>query len=148
MTGKDVSWKVMGVTGEHELYEGALPMRQLLWSRIFWSMGFWVVLVGIVAWFMGWPAGAGPVFGVPTGGVPAGIAQRSLISYVQTSESKPTSVILIDPVQQVMSVYQISREKSEIQLKSVRKFSWDLGLTDYNTSSPMPEEIQNGLQRQ
>ena len=130
-------------------------MRQLFWSKTFWSMGFWVVLVGAVALLTGWPAGADPAHGVPglssgglsSGGLPSGLAQQGLISYVQTSESKPTSVILIDPAQQVMSVYHISREDGQIQLKSVRKFAWDLGMPDYNTSSPLPEEIHKGLQR-
>ncbi len=130
-------------------------MRQLFWSKTFWSMGFWVVLVGATAMLMGWPAGADPAHGVPrlsaaglpSGGLPSGHAQRGLISYVQTSENQPTSVILIDPMQQVMSVYHIIRESGEIQLKSVRKFTWDLGMPDYNTSSPLPEEIHKGLQR-
>jgi hypothetical protein len=111
-------------------------------------MGFWVVLLGSTAMLMGWLAGVGPAQGVPIGGVPSGLLQRGLVSYVQTSETKPTSIILIDSVQQVMSVYLIGRDDGEIQLKSVRKFAWDLGLTDYNTNSPLPEEIRNGLQRQ
>jgi hypothetical protein len=131
-------------------------MRQLFWSKTFWSMGFWVVLVGAAAMLTGWPAGADPAHGVPglssgglsSGGLSSGHAQRGLISYVHTSETNPTSVILIDPAQQVMSVYHIDRDMGEIQFKSVRKFSWDLSLTDYNTSNPLPEEIRNGLQRQ
>ena len=120
-------------------------MRQLFLSGTFWSVGFWGVLVGAAAMLMGWPAGADPAHGVP--GLPSGLAQRGLISYVQTSETKPTSVILIDPAQQVMSVYHIGRDNGEIQFKSVRKFAWDLGLTDYNTSNPLPEEIRSGLER-
>ncbi len=124
-------------------------MRQLFWSKIFWSMGFWVVLVGAAALFTGWPAGADPAHGVPGfGGLSSGHAQQGLISYVHTSETNPTVVLLIDPAQQVMSVYHIDRDSGEIQLKSVRKFAWDLGLTDYNTDKPLPEEIRNGLQRQ
>ncbi len=139
------------MTGQHELYEGAFPMRQLFLNETFWSVGFWGVLMGAAAMLMGWPAGADPAHGVPglpAGAVPSGFGQRGLISYVQTSETRPTSIILIDPVQQVMSVYHIGRDNGEIQFKSVRKFAWDLGLTDYNTSNPLPEEIRNGLQRQ
>jgi len=123
-------------------------------------MGFWVMLVGAAAMLVGWSAGADPAHGVPgqsnrapsrdqsQGGLLSGHAQRGLVSYVHTSETKPTSVILIDPAEKVMSVYYIVRETGEIQLKSVRKFTWDLGLTDYNTSDPLPEEIRKGLQRQ
>jgi hypothetical protein len=74
--------------------------------------------------------------------------QRGLISYVQTSDTKDTSVILIDSVQQVISVYHIARDDGQIQLKSVRKIAWDSSLTDFNTSKPLPDEIHKGLQRQ
>lgn len=131
-------------------------MRQWVWSKIFWSMGFWVVLVGIGAMLTGWPAGVDPARGVPgfssevgaSGEMSAGQARQGLISYVRTSENASTSVILIDPAQQVMGVYHIDRNSGEIKLMSVRKFSWDLGMSDYNTSSPLPEEIHKGLQRQ
>lgn len=145
-------------------------MQQPFCSRTIWSLGFWIMLAGAAAMLAGWSAGADPARGVPgqpyrsqpyrgqpyrgqaknsaQGDLLSGHAERGLISYVQTSETRPTSVILIDPAGQVMSVYHIVRETGEIQLKSVRKFAWDLGLTDYNTSDPLPEEIRKGLQRQ
>lgn len=105
---------------------------------------FWGVLAGVVltALLTGWPAdaeqfGRGP--GMPHGG---------LITYVQSHETRPTEVIVIDPESRAMGVYHIGRDKGEIQLKSVRQFAWDLGMTDYNSSSPLPEEIRKGLERQ
>jgi hypothetical protein len=142
-------------------------MRQQFRNKSFLSIGFWVVLGAGATMLMGWSAGGGASASGLLAGGPSrsgtvklgsgqqgftgqrGITgQRGLISYVQTSDSKDTSVILIDSVQQVISVYHISRDDGQIQLKSVRKIAWDSSLTDYNTSKPLPDEIHKGLQRQ
>jgi len=138
-------------------------MRQQFRNKTYWYIGCWVVLGGVAAMLLGWPAGAEPahsVQGLSFGGLasgelltgagsgPMGPSNQGLISYVQTSETKETSVLLIDPVKQVMCVYHIGREDGQIQLKSVRPIAWDFSLTDYNTSKPLPEEIHKGLQRQ
>jgi hypothetical protein len=148
-------------------------MRQQFRSKSFLSIGFWVVLGAGATMLMGWPVGSEPAHsvqgqsfgGASASGLLAGgpsrsgtvklgsgqqgfIGQRGLISYVQTSDTKDTSVILIDSVQQVISVYHIARDDGQIQLKSVRKIAWDSSLTDFNTSKPLPDEIHEGLQRQ
>ena len=104
----------------------------------------WGALAGIVltATLTTWPADAQP---------PAyrnSSPQGGLITYVQTHEMRPTELIVIDPNLRSVGVYHVGREKGEIQLKSVRQFSWDLQMTDYNTSTPLPEEIRKGLERQ
>ncbi|MEO2048696.1 MAG: hypothetical protein ABGX16_19240 [Pirellulales bacterium] len=153
-------------------------MRQQFRSKSFLSIGFWIVLGAGATMLTGWPAGSEPAHsvqgqsfggasasGLMTAGLLAGgssrsgtvklgsgqqgfTGQRGLISYVQTSDTKDTSIILIDSVQQVISVYHILRDDGRIQLKSVRKIAWDSSLTDYNTSQPLPDEIHKGLQRQ
>jgi hypothetical protein len=42
-------------------------------------------------------------------------------------------------------VYQIEPQTGMITLKSVRRIAWDLQLTDFNTSNPLPQDIRNGL---
>ena len=142
-------------------------MRQQFRSKSFLSIGFWVVLGAGATMLTGWPSGSEPAHSVQgqsfggasagglladgpsrSGTVKLGSGQKGLISYVQTSDTKDTSVILIDSVQQVISVYHIGRDDGQIQLKSVRKIAWDFSLTDYNTSKPLPDEIHKGLQRQ
>ncbi len=109
-------------------------MRHAIWGLI--------VGVGFTAMLTGWPADAESV------GVNTGTPQGGLITYVQKFESRPTSVIIIDPEQRTMAVYYVGLEKGHIELKSVRNFTWDLGMTEHNSNKPLPLEIRNGLQRQ
>jgi hypothetical protein len=51
-------------------------------------------------------------------------------------------VVLVDPRMQVMAVYHISRDSGEIVLKSVRNFTWDMQLEQYNGAKPLPEELR------
>jgi hypothetical protein len=54
---------------------------------------------------------------------------------------------VIDPKLRVMGVYQIDGTTGEIALKSVRNFSWDLQMTEFNAASPLPREIRSLLEQ-
>lgn len=55
-------------------------------------------------------------------------------------------VTIIDPKTRVMAVYHVASgaEKSGgIELKSVRKFDWDLQMEEFNATSPLPREVRS-----
>ena len=57
-------------------------------------------------------------------------------------------VTIIDPKTRVMAVYHVAAgaEKSgEIELKSVRKFDWDLQMEEFNATSPLPREVRSQI---
>ncbi len=108
---------------------------------------FWCVLAGagLAVGLLGWSADAEPLLANQL--VPVGTTSTGLITHVLESEGRSTTVIIIDPRQQVMGVYHISRESGEILPKSIRNFGWDLQMESFNTGSPSPEEIRKGLER-
>jgi hypothetical protein len=79
--------------------------------------------------------------------VPPSISGAGLVTHVQVSDGQPTRVIVIDPQQKVMGVYDVSRDKGEIQLKSVRSLGPDMQMLEFNSGSPSPADIQKLLQR-
>jgi hypothetical protein len=60
---------------------------------------------------------------------------------------KLQQVTVIDPRQQVMSVYHIEAATGAIELKSVRKIEWDLRMVEFNGAKPLPLEIRSHLER-
>ena len=54
---------------------------------------------------------------------------------------------VIEPRQQVMSVYHIDLDTGKIRLCSVRNIHWDLQMTEFNGESPLPREIQTLLEQ-
>ena len=73
---------------------------------------------------------------------------NGLITYAQENEGRPTRVIIIDPQLRSMGVYEISQDKGEIELKSIRNVTADLQMLEYNNGGISPEDIQKALQRQ
>jgi hypothetical protein len=75
--------------------------------------------------------------------------QNDLITYCIPGEGgKPSALTVIDPAVRRIAVYHINRENGEIQLKSVRNITGDLGLDYWNSGSPLPQEITKMQQRQ
>lgn len=52
------------------------------------------------------------------------------------------TVILLDRSRQVLAVYEIQQDSGVINLKSVRKVSWDLQLEHFNTNKPTPQDLR------
>jgi hypothetical protein len=78
----------------------------------------------------------------------APLAQTSeLITHVSAVDGQPLIVTMIDPQQRVMGVYQVERSTGKITPMSVRNFTWDLQMIEYNSGNPLPQDIRNGLQR-
>ncbi len=79
--------------------------------------------------------------------LPGGVSGTGIITHVQDVDGRPLRVIVIDPATRVMGVYDISRDTGEIQLKSVRDFSADLQMLEFNSGAPSPADIKNSIKR-
>jgi hypothetical protein len=70
-----------------------------------------------------------------------------LIAHVSSPAGQPQTVTIIDPRQRVLGVYHVDPKSGEVSLKSVRNFSWDLQMIEFNSTSPLPQDVRNGLDR-
>ncbi len=79
------------------------------------------------------------------------VAVRASSELDHPGDARPTdsrsSVTVIDPRQRVMAVYHVDRATGEITPKSVRNFTWDLQMIEFNSGNPLPQDIRSGLQR-
>jgi hypothetical protein len=96
-------------------------------------------------------ATAGRTLSQPAPAAPVDLQTRSqtseLITHVTATEGQPQVVTLIDPKQRVMAVYHVDRSTGQITPKSVRNFTWDLQMIEFNSGNPLPQDIRSGLQR-
>lgn len=110
------------------------------------SFGTFLVAVLGAAVAVSWPAGAQPV--APSATYASGTGRNDLITYCLPGEGgKPSALLVLDPIARRVVVYHVDRDSGEIQLKSVRNISGDLGLDYWNSGSPLPQEILKGLSR-
>jgi hypothetical protein len=56
-------------------------------------------------------------------------------------------VTVIDPEKRVLSVYHIELASGEVTLKSVRNIHWDLQMTEFNGTSPLPREVRSLIEQ-
>lgn len=70
-----------------------------------------------------------------------------LIAHVIEADGQAPLVTVIDPQQRVMAVYQLDRGTGRITPVSVRNFTWDLQMIQFNSGEPLPQDIRSGLQR-
>jgi hypothetical protein len=112
-------------------------------------MGRWTYLVvsalGIAFLAGSWRFDREMAFAAPI--LPTGSVGTGLITHVQELDGKLLRVIVIDPAQRVMGVYEIIRETGEIQPKSIRNIHADLQMLEFNSGAPSPADIQKTLER-
>jgi hypothetical protein len=108
-------------------------------------IGLAVVALGLGLLANGWYPNRDAAFGAPI--LPAGMTATGLITHVQELEGKLLRVVVIDPGQRVMGVYDITRETGEIQPKSIRNFHADLQMLEFNSGAPSPADIKKTLER-
>ncbi|MCA9247371.1 MAG: hypothetical protein KDA42_09660 [Planctomycetales bacterium] len=81
-------------------------------------------------------------------------AQRNVAAYGEQGElttvfsdvdERVGLLTLVDPRSRVVCVYHIDRATGEISLKSVRNVNWDLQMMQFNSKSPLPQEIRGML---
>ncbi len=105
---------------------------------------------------VGWAAAiavAGLVWTVeaqqPPASVPNFGGAGQLITYlIPSADAKPTALTIVEPATKRIVVYHIDKTSGEISLKSAREIAGDLSLEYFNTGSPLPQEIKQGLARQ
>ena len=109
----------------------------------------WVLVGTLVAWF-GWQRTTTPAYAQHD----AAFAQRAfgesggLIAIQLVGDQVSDRVVVVDPRQRSMVVYDVGREDGKIRIKSMRPLRWDLQMAGYNCESPTPEEVRLGLERE
>ncbi|MEX2186579.1 MAG: hypothetical protein WD875_07285 [Pirellulales bacterium] len=124
-----------------------------------WMLASSMASLGLVAGFA-WAAwaNAGPA-AVPAVGVSpraVGVSPRAvardgystgMLAFSATLAEDRQQITIIDPTTRVMSVYHIEPKSGEIVLRAVRNVTWDLEMTVFNGTSPLPQEIRSQLQQ-
>jgi len=77
---------------------------------------------------------------------PAGSGELMVVPITSGDKVQGQLLAVVEPKQQVMSVYRIDANTGKIALKSVRNLSYDLKMTNYNNEAPLPQEIQTLLE--
>lgn len=103
-----------------------------------------ILAVGGLAWAT-W-ASAGPAVvqmqrGVDRDGNGAG----EMLAFSTSLGEDRQQITVIDPRARVMSIYHIEPKSGEIVLKAVRNITWDMQMTAFNGTSPLPQEIRSQL---
>lgn len=106
-----------------------------------------LLVAGLVIVVIARQGASEPVQVGPAEAVPASPASSELVTYVTAVAGQPQTVIVIDPRVRAMGVYHIDNASGEITLKSVRNFTWDLQMIDFNSGVPSPQDIRSGLPR-
>ncbi len=113
-------------------------MRNLLLGALF---GAGLVATAAFGWnTVGVAHAQRPVVGQPASG--------QLITFQAPVDEHRQQLTVLDPQLRVACVYHIDRDTGELTLKSVRNIHWDLQMTEFNSTSPRPREIQAMLQQQ
>ena len=76
---------------------------------------------------------------------PAGSGELMVVPITSGDKVQGQLLAVIEPKQQVMSVYRIDANTGKIALRSVRNLRYDLQMTNYNNEAPLPQEIQTLL---
>ena len=69
-----------------------------------------------------------------------------LLAFSTTLAEDRQQITIIDPATRVMSVYHIEPKSGEIVLRAVRNVTWDMQMTAFNGTSPLPQEIRSQLE--
>ncbi len=89
----------------------------------------------------------GEAFGQRTAVGPAGGGGGDLVVVPMLAGDKTQLLTVVDPRQQVMSVYGIDLSTGKIALRSVRTLRWDLQMMYMNNDPPLPQEIRSSLEQ-
>jgi hypothetical protein len=75
--------------------------------------------------------------------------RRWICQLAASVDASNHAVTVVDPDLGVIAVYHVDKTTGDIELRSVRKIEWDLGLEEYNgcKTSPHPAEIRSMLKR-
>ncbi len=114
----------------------------------------WIVLILVLAAAViagGWVSGndgGSPAFAQTQNPLPAGLPSDGhlivlKLTETQSPQGRPQQgIVIVDPVDRVLSVYQVDLQTLAIKLQGVRRIHWDLKMSEFNGQSPLPQEIQ------
>ena len=51
-------------------------------------------------------------------------------------------IVVVDPSEKSMAVYHVEPAQGKVQLKSVRRLTWDLRMEQFNAQTPLPSELR------
>jgi hypothetical protein len=105
-----------------------------------------LVGVGLMAAAVGFWDQRGEVYGQRMGVGPAGGGGGELVVVPTPVGEKTQLLTVVDPRQQVMSVYGVDLATGRIALKSVRTLRWDMQMMYMNNEPPLPQEIRSSLE--
>ena len=109
-------------------------------NAVFGASVIVVLLLAILA------ASAVPSIGFAQRGAPSPItASGGIIALPAAVGDHQQQVTVINPETQVLAVYHIDLANGEVTLKSVRNIHWDMQMTEFNGTSPLPREIRSLL---
>jgi len=107
-------------------------------------VGASVVASLVVAAFL---AAAWPSVGLAQRAEPSMRPEGGLIALAGQAGEHHQQVTIIDPQTRALSVYHIDLNSGEVSLKSVRNIHWDLQMTEFNGTSPLPRDIRSTVEQ-
>jgi hypothetical protein len=90
---------------------------------------------------------SGPAQALGAGSTSHVASSENVVVLTLPREGGSEQLVVVDPNQRVMAVYQVDGARGELALTSVRNFRWDLQMDEFNGTSPSPREIRAMLDR-
>ncbi len=94
-----------------------------------------LLVCGALLWAATEPGFIGPRATQPTTQTPGWIVTSAVSDNRQ-------QIVIADPMQQSLAVYHVDLATGRIALKSVRHVRFDLLMSEFNTDSPSPRELE------
>ncbi len=79
-----------------------------------------------------------------------GLSQTPSSELIAVTSALPDGgqrLTVVDPNVRAVAVYHVGAANGELVLRSVRNIHWDLRMTQFNGSSPLPQEIRSLLEQ-
>lgn len=73
-------------------------------------------------------------------------AEGELLALSTTVGEQYQQLTIIDPKSRVLAIYHVDLHSGEVSLLSVRKIEWDLQMDNFNTKTPLPQEVRSLLE--
>jgi len=99
------------------------------------GLGTVVLVCGALLWAATEP-------GFPKAGFTQGLTPSPGWIVTSTVSDNRQQIVVADPAQQSLAVYHVDLATGRIALKSVRHIRFDLMMTEFNTESPSPGELE------
>ncbi len=74
-------------------------------------------------------------------------AAPELITLTTPLGDAKQQLTVIDPRSRVLSIYHVELASGAVTLKSVRNIHWDLQMSEFNATSPLPREIRGMMEQ-